>query len=198
MSARKDQRKARVRVEIVRSIDALLEVWSVRSLVYLGEQACPYEEEFDGNDLAGATHLIARIGAEPVATMRIRWFADFAKIERVAVRASHRSGEVSAALVSAALELAARKGYAKVLGHIQKRLLRYWRRAADVRVREGRSEFRFSDYDYVEIEKDLAPAANAIGLQTPPMIVLRPEGDWDRPGVLERSTRRALSQSRAR
>ncbi|HYD89280.1 MAG TPA: GNAT family N-acetyltransferase [Vitreimonas sp.] len=182
-----------MRVDIVRRIDELLEVWSVRSLVYMAEQNCPYEEEFDGNDLAAATHLIARLGKEPVATMRIRWFAAFAKIERVAVRPGHRSGEISAALVKAALEHAARKGYTKVIGHVQKRLLRYWRRAADVRVREGRPEFRFSAYDYVEIEKDLAPRADAIGLDTPAMIVLRPEGAWDRPGVLERSAKRGGS-----
>ncbi|MEZ5958786.1 MAG: hypothetical protein R3C27_16435, partial [Hyphomonadaceae bacterium] len=70
-----------VTVAVVRDIEGLLEVWSVRSLVYMGEQDCPYHEEFDGNDLAGATHLIARVGKEPVGVMRIRWFADFAKIE---------------------------------------------------------------------------------------------------------------------
>ena len=32
----------------------------------------------DGNDLAGATHLIARIGSQPVGVIRLRWFCDFA------------------------------------------------------------------------------------------------------------------------
>ena len=36
----------------------------MRSAVYIGEQECPYEEEFDGNDLA-ATHLIGYVGNEP-------------------------------------------------------------------------------------------------------------------------------------
>ncbi len=162
-----------------------MEVWSVRSLVYMGEQNCAYREEFDGNDLAGATHLIARVGKEPVGVMRIRWFADFAKIERVAIRSTHRSGEASAALVKTALELAARKGYRRVLGHIQTRLLRYWMRTAHVRVRAERPQFSFSNYDYVEIERDLTPPHDAIGVETPAMVLLRPEGDWDRPGVLE-------------
>lgn len=176
-----------ITVSVVRDIEGLLEVWSVRSLVYIGEQDCPYREEFDGNDLAGATHLIARAGKEPIGAMRIRWFADFAKIERVAIRATHRSGEASAALVKTALDLAARKGYRRVLGHIQARLLKYWLRTANVRIRPDRPQFKFSGYEYIEIERDLAPPDNAIGLDTPAMVLLRPEGDWDRPGVLERS-----------
>lgn len=177
-----------ISVSIVRDIETLLEVWSVRSLVYMGEQDCPYREEFDGNDLAGATHLIARAGKEPIGAMRVRWFADFAKIERVAIRPSHRSGEASAALVKTALDLAARKGYRRVLGHIQARLLKYWLRTANVRLRPGRPQFSFSGYDYIEIERDLEPPDNAIGFDTPAMVLLRPEGDWDRPGVLEKPT----------
>lgn len=183
-----------VTVSVVRDIEALLEVWSVRSLVYMGEQDCPYHEEFDGNDLAGATHLIARVGKEPVGVMRIRWFADFAKIERVAIRQSHRSGEVSAALVKTSLDLAARKGYRRVLGHIQARLLKYWLRTANVRLRPDRPQFNFSGYDYIEIERDLIPPDGAIGLDTPVMVLLRPEGDWDRPGVLERSQTRSRAR----
>ncbi|MEZ5961385.1 MAG: GNAT family N-acetyltransferase [Hyphomonadaceae bacterium] len=183
-----------VTVSVVRDIESLLEVWSVRSLVYMGEQGCPYREEFDGNDLAGATHLIARLGKEPIGTMRIRWFADFAKIERVAIRATHRSGEASAALVKTALDMAARKGYRRVLGHIQARLLKYWLRTANVRLRPDRPQFNFSGYEYVEIERDLEPPEDVIGLDTPAMVLLRPEGEWDRPGVLERPSGRGRAR----
>jgi predicted GNAT family N-acyltransferase len=188
-----------VEVSMVRTLDDFMAMVTVRSLVYVGEQCCPYVEEFDGNDLSGATHLIARIDGEPVGAMRMRWFADFAKIERVAVRQDRRTGRVAAALVRMALDLAARKGYRKVLGHIQARLLRYWQRTADVKLRAARPRFEFSDYEYVEIERDLEPPANAIGLETPAMVLLRPEGDWDRPGVLDLSQQRTLSgQGRAR
>lgn len=184
-SSIKRSTRSKVSVSVVRDIEALMEVWCVRSLVYMGEQNCPYHEEFDGNDLAGATHLIVRVGKEPVGVMRIRWFADFAKIERVAIRPTHRSGEASAALVKTALDMAARKGYRRVLGHIQTRLLKYWMRTANVKVRTERPQFSFSNCDYIEIERDLTPPHDAIGLETPALVLLRPEGDWDRPGVLE-------------
>jgi predicted GNAT family N-acyltransferase len=184
-------------VRVVRQLDEFLELAAIRAIVYMNEQHCPFAEEFDGNDLSGATHLVARIDGEPVGAMRIRWFAQFAKIERVAVRAGLRDGRAATALVKTALELAARKGYCKVIGHIQARLLPYWRRAAGVRVRPGRERFHFSDFEYVEIERDLEPPADAIGLQTPALVVLRPEGDWDRPGVLDQSAKRQVSRGAA-
>jgi len=52
-------------------------------------------------------------------------------------------------------------------------------------MRAGRPVFHFSGYAYREMEFDLAPPSGAVGLASPPMVLLRPEGDWDRPGVLE-------------
>ena len=81
-----------VSVYVVRSVDEFVAVMTVRGRVFQDEQACPYEEEFDGNDLSGATHLLARYKGEPVGVMRLRWFADFAKAERCAVLKTRRAG----------------------------------------------------------------------------------------------------------
>ena len=45
-------------VTIARTMNELMEVMAVRTLVYIGEQTCPYDEEYDGNDFCGATHLL--------------------------------------------------------------------------------------------------------------------------------------------
>ena len=74
----------RADIRIARSFDDLLMVYSVRSAVYIAEQECPFAEEFDGNDHC-ATHLIGFIKGEPAGCMRVRFFHDFAKIERLAV-----------------------------------------------------------------------------------------------------------------
>jgi predicted GNAT family N-acyltransferase len=151
----------------------------------MGDQDCPYEEEFDGNDFAGATHLLLRHGREPVGVVRMRWFGGFAKMERLAIRKGHRGGPALLMLSRAAFELAARKGYRKLMGHAQVRGEAFWKRYFKGRPRAGRARFAFSDYDYVEMEFDLAPRADAIGLDSDPFVLLRPEGEWDRPGVLE-------------
>ena len=40
---------------------------------------------------------------------------------------------------------------------------------------------------------DLEPDPNAITLDSDPYVMIRPEGDWDRPGVLDKSSGRAVT-----
>ena len=74
----------RAEVRIARTFDDILMVYSVRSAVYIAEQECPFAEEFDGNDLC-ATHFIGFIKGEPAGCIRVRFFHDFVKLERLAV-----------------------------------------------------------------------------------------------------------------
>ncbi len=91
-------------VTVVRNQDDLAKVMAVRSAAYIGEQTCPYDEEFDGNDFA-STHLLGYVGDEPVASIRIRCFAGFAKVERLAVRQDHRQSRIAFVIVRAAHEI---------------------------------------------------------------------------------------------
>ncbi|MBS0360747.1 MAG: N-acetyltransferase [Proteobacteria bacterium] len=184
-------------VAVVRTLDEMLQVQAVRTLVYMGDQVCPYEEEFDGNDFCGATHLLLRCGREPVGVARLRWFGEFAKFERLAVRKEHRGGPGLKLLCEAAFDLAARKGYRKLIGHAQVRGEAFWKRYFKGRPRPGRPVFHFSGYAYLEMEFDLAAHAGGVGLNSPPMVLLRPEGDWDRPGVLESPGARASARDLA-
>ncbi|WP_304168783.1 GNAT family N-acetyltransferase [Phenylobacterium aquaticum] len=174
-------------VIVCRTLPEILQAVSVRTLVYMGEQACPYEEEFDGNDFAGTTHLLLRRNGEPIGTLRIRWFADFAKFERVAVRREYRRGRATLLLILAAKRLAEKKNYRKLLGYGQVRLIPFWEQYFNAQVRERRDGFAFSDHDYVEMLVEATPPADAITLDSDPMILLRPEGAWDEPGVLDKS-----------
>lgn len=177
-------------ISIARSLDDLLQMAVVRAVVYMGEQYCPFEEEFDGNDFNGATHFIARLNGEPVGVLRMRWFAGFAKLERFAIRSQNRGGEIARALFDAAYGMAARKGYDRVLGYIQARLLPFMRRVGGVVERAGRPRVVFSDHEYIEVERRLSPCVDALTMDSDPLVILRPEGAWDRPGVLDRSVSR--------
>ena len=179
-----------MRVSVARTLNDMAQVMAVRALVYMGEQVCPYDEEFDGNDFAGATHLILRVGDEPVGVLRMRWFADFAKLERLAIRKEYRGGPGLMMLAREAFQLAGRKGYRTLMGHAQSRLTPFWKRHFGGWVRPGREAFSFSDYDYVEMEFALDPPKDAVTIDADPFVLLRPEGEWDRPGVLDRSAAR--------
>ena len=187
----------RFEVSVARTMNDLMQVMTVRTLVYMGEQVCPYDEEFDGNDFAGATHLILRCDGEPVGCVRMRWFADFVKLERLAIRREYRSLTGLMMLAREAVKIAERKGYRRLMGHAQPRIVPFWRRYFNAKPRAGRDAVAFSDHSYVEMEFPLNPPADAITPDTDPMVLLRPEGDWDRPGILDKSLLRPVSPAAA-
>ena len=55
-----------ITIRLARDPNDLMTVTAIRSAVYLAEQDCPIEEEFDGNDLCAA-HFLGYIGNEPAA-----------------------------------------------------------------------------------------------------------------------------------
>ncbi|TMJ03040.1 MAG: GNAT family N-acetyltransferase [Alphaproteobacteria bacterium] len=179
-------------VTVARSVEDVMRVMTIRSAVYMAEQECPYDEEFDGNDFS-ATHLIGYVGNEPAACLRIRYFADFVKMERLAVRREFRKTRLAFKVVRAGIELCRAKGYRKIYGHSQKRLLNFWSRFG-FRPFEGSREFVFSDFDYVEVSLDMTPHPEAISIGVDPYIMIRPEGRWHVPGILERSAIRPVTR----
>src|SRR6201992_2939182 len=89
-----------ISVRIARDPTDLMLVTAIRSAVYLAEQDCPIEEEFDGNDLVAA-HFLGFVGTEPAGCLRVRFFREFAKGERLAVRHQFRRSRLSFKLVQA-------------------------------------------------------------------------------------------------
>jgi predicted GNAT family N-acyltransferase len=183
--------KKDIGVTIARTLDDLMRVAAIRNAVYVGEQECPYNEEYDGNDLA-ATHLLAYMGDEPIGCLRVRLFADFVKFERMAIRKEYRKSRAAILLAQAGLRFARKKGYRRAYAHSQVRLVDFWSRFG-FRPLEGANTFVFSDFDYVEIVADLEPDPDAVVIGTSPYVLIRPEGRWHVPGVLETSAARPAS-----
>ena len=180
-----------ITIRLVRDLDDLMRVTAIRAAVYLAEQNCPMEEEFDGNDLVAA-HFIGFVGSEPAACLRVRFFGEFAKVERLAVRHQYRRSRVSFKLVQASVEYIRRKGFRKIYGQAQDRLVDFWAHFGAKPLANNR-KITFSDFSYTEMMLELEPADNAITLESDPYIIIRPEGDWDQPGVLEISASRGAS-----
>lgn len=175
----------KIAVRPVRSVDDLMKVFSIRTATYISEQACSYDEEFDGNDLC-ATHLIGELDGEPAGCVRIRYFGTFAKLERLAVRPQFRRSRLMRAVVLAAFEHCRRKGFTKLYAHARSDLVPAWERFG-ARLMADRTSFRFSDVEFCEMELDLEPHPDAITLGEDPMLLIRPEGEWDRLGPIDRA-----------
>ncbi|MBN9544909.1 MAG: GNAT family N-acetyltransferase [Alphaproteobacteria bacterium] len=173
----------------------MMRVAAIRNVVYMGEQECPYYEEYDGNDLS-ATHLIAYMGDEPIGCLRLRFFADFAKLERLAIRKEFRKSRAAFQLVRAAFKFCQKKGYGKIYAHSQTRLVDFWKRFG-FQVLEGGKSFVFSGYDYVEVVAEIERDTKAVSIGDDPYMIIRPEGRWHLPGVLELSALHATAHASA-
>jgi predicted GNAT family N-acyltransferase len=178
-------------VKVARSLNDMMHVTAIRAAVFLSEQVCPYYEEFDGNDFC-ATHLIGYRGFEPVACLRARFFADFAKLERLAVRREFRDARISFQIVRAGIELARKKGYRRIYGHAQDRLVPFWSRFG-ARPMSNQRKIVFSDFSYTEMLLETEPHPNPVTLDSDPYEIIRPEGAWHRPGPLDRSADRPVT-----
>src|ERR1700732_4505073 len=176
-------------VRIARGFDDLLMVYAVRSAVYIAEQECPFAEEFDGNDHC-ATHLIGFVNDEPAGCIRIRFFYDFAKIERLAVLKRFRKSALASELVSSGIDLVRRKGFRRIYGTAREGLEGFWARFGGIPIND--KKIMVSGFKYTEMVVDLAPLPNAITVENGAYVILRPEGDWDQPGILEVSATRPV------
>ena len=182
----------RLGVTVVHSIDEFMKTVSIRAAVYIGEQVCPYDEEYDGNDFC-ATHLIGYVGDEPAGCLRIRYFADFAKLERLAVRHEYRGLGLGSRIVKAGIELCRIKGYETLYAHPQERLLPLWK-SFGFEVLDDSAPFVFSDFRYVETVMRTSRSNQAFSIGVDPYVLIRPEGQWNRPSVLDRSANRPASR----
>jgi predicted GNAT family N-acyltransferase len=168
-------------IRVVRNEQDLIKAFLVRAIVYMHEQNCPYDEEFDLNDFT-ATQILGVVDGEPALTARIRYFAGFAKLERLAIREAYRGRGYGHALLQFMLRLCEEKGYREFYLHAQKRLEPFY---AQYGFRCVGEDFQFSEHDYVEMYARIPVSPAGLTVAHGPMVLNRPEGDWNRPGPLE-------------
>ena len=184
-----------VTMKLASTSDELMQCYMLRAAVYMGEQQCPYWEEYDGNDYT-ASHIIVYVDGEPAASLRVRWFATFVKLERAVVLKRYRSMGLFLPLLRWATELARSKGFTKAYLHGQRRLWPIFERGGFHKV-DG-ATFHFSDHEYgaytcdIAVDEKVRPT-----IFTDPMLLNRPEDRLDMPGILEESMGRGATNPHA-
>ena len=165
---------------VAASADDIARVFALRAAVFMTEQFCPYDEEFDGNDYC-ATDILGLVDGEPAAVLRMRYFAEFAKIERLAVLPRFRRTLIPKVVVETGIEICRRKGYRTLYGQAQKRLVKFWARFGFEPMRKN-AKLVFSDHEYVEISAELEAAFRS--------------HHHDEPSLCDHSSGRALGRRR--
>ncbi len=119
----------------------------------------------------------------------MHFFANFVAGGRLAVLPRFRPTKIHNAVVEKAFEICARKGYRVMYGHAQVRLLKFWERFGFKPTKRD-MKLVFSDHEYIEVEAELPLHNDPITMESDPYMIIRPEGRWDEPGPLDRSTAR--------
>jgi hypothetical protein len=153
------------------------------------EHGVKARQTFDGNDYQ-ATHVIVYAGEEPIGTLRIRWFRDFAKFERTSFRKAYRNVHVLKSSAQFAFDHVARKGFNKVITHAQPKYARLWKVILGFKNAVGKPALYFDGHDepYIELVKELTLPDNAISEKTDAAVLFRIEGSWDAPSEFETAT----------
>ena len=173
-----------VRFEVVTTPTQWIHATAVRSICFMEEHGVPADLLFDGNDYM-ASHMVAYCGDEPVGSSRVRWFKDFAKVERTCFRKPFRTIAVLKAFGDFGFGHIARKGYTRVITHAGARYARLWKTVLGFQDSGKEPAFYEGHEPYYEIWKELKPPSDAIGLETSSIVLFRTEGFWDEPGSFE-------------
>ncbi len=118
-----------VEIQPVRSDEHWKRAREIRTRVFIEEQACSPEEEWDGHD-ATSRHLLAWLQDDPVGVARWRAvpFEEqiVAKLERFAVLKEYRGKGFGRALVRATEQDARRAGFTTYLLYAQQHLQEFY------------------------------------------------------------------------
>ena len=94
-------------------------------------------------------------------------------------------------LVLAGIEHVRRKGFRRIYGTAREGLEGFWARFGGIPIKD-RTTVTVSGFNYIEMLVDLEPLPNAVTIDSGGYMILRPEGAWDQPGILEFSATRPV------
>ncbi len=137
--------------KIVSTMDELIKAYTVRAVVFIAEQKCPYDEEIDAHEFS-CIHILGEIGNEPVAAARLRFPGPYAKLERIAIRQEWRGQGLGHQLVEFMLQECRARGYSTFRMHAQAHLVDYYAKHGFVRQGEIFDEAGIDHYLMVREE----------------------------------------------
>ena len=113
--------------KVVTNQEDLIKAFVVRGIVFIEEQGVPYKVEHDEHDFS-ATHVLGEMDGEPFAAGRIRAVGEYAKLERVAIRKSHRGRNLGHELTDFMLSVAQEQGFKRFKVHAQSYLKDFYQK----------------------------------------------------------------------
>jgi hypothetical protein len=174
---------AEIRTVVVTNAEQLAHAYAVRSICFMEETGLTAYQAFDGNDFQ-ATHFVIYAGDEPIGATRLRWFNDFAKIERTAFRKAYRNARTLRASADVVFAHVARKGYSKLITHASERYARVWVKVLGFEEVPGKPlVYADGQEPHKELVRRLNVPNDAITSESPSNVLFRIEGSWNSPST---------------
>lgn len=193
------ENKTIIKVELVTSEELQKLAMAIRKQVFVKEQGIPEAKEFDGNDFCSA-HIVAyaEIGRQklPIGTMRIRFFSDFVKFERMAITKDFRKAGVAEKIMKFGVNYSSQKGYRRVYGMCKKELLLRWEDAG-YRPIEGLPPVEQNGMKLIPIQLLIPENPQAINMSSRPSLLTALEGHWHEVREDEDESEKDLSKAAA-
>lgn len=162
-----------IKVELATSEALYKGAMAIRKQVFVKEQRIPESKEFDGNDFCAA-HVVAYVQKNnrrlPIGTMRIRFFSDFVKFERMAVIRNFRKTNVAEDIMQYGLKYVAEKGYRQVYGMCKQELLPRWQQCGYHEI-PGAERIEQNGMVLIPISLDLKENPQAIKMTSHPSLL---------------------------
>ena len=165
-----------IKVELATSEALYKGAMAIRKQVFVKEQRIPESKEFDGNDFCAA-HVQKNNRRLPIGTMRIRFFSDFVKFERMAVIRNFRKTNVAEDIMQYGLKYVAEKGYRQVYGMCKQELLPRWQQCGYHEI-PGAERIEQNGMVLIPISLDLKENPQAIKMTSHPSLLTALEGHW--------------------
>lgn len=148
----------------------------IRRAVFVDEGHIPEDKEFDGNDYC-ASHVLAKVNGKPQGTMRIRFFSDFVKFERMAVMPDYRKTDMADKIMKYGFDYAIAKGYERVYGICKEELLHRWEKNGYTRIPDA-PLIEQNGMRLIPIMRRLPKNEHSLSLQSNLSLLNLPEGEW--------------------
>jgi hypothetical protein len=175
-----------IRIEVVKNAEQMAHALAIRAICMFEEAGLDVDQAFDGNDYQ-STHIIVYSGSEPIGAARVRWFREFAEIERTSFRKAYRDPRILKMAATFVFKHAASKGYSTVLTHAEPKFATVWKRMLGFRELSDQPVLQACNTPpYVRLIKEIEVPEDAISLHSDPQKLFRIEGYWNVPGAFEK------------
>lgn len=169
----------KVEIDIVRNEEDLHAAMELRRINFVENQHISPEAEFDGNDFS-ATHILAKVNDKPSATMRIRYFKDFVRLERFCKTADCPVPDIVKQVLDYTKNFLAEKGYTQTHCYCKEELAKHWLSNGHRQLAEAQG-VEMEGMKLVPISLDIAQPDHCVTINSSPEILTAQEGRWKLP-----------------